>query len=320
MILKDLKFVQGAVAKKDLLPAMRHFRIEGGHVRSFNGSMAISSPIAFDIDCNPKADQLVKAITQCNDEIILSMTAGGRLRVQSGRFRAFVETVDGETIHPMPEGEEIHFNGDELLAACKVLQPFIGNDASRLWANGILLQGNSAFATNNASLIEYWLGTPVPFQIILPRACVNELLRVNEAPTYAQMDDRSITFHYTDGRWIRSQLLSGDWPMEKIIEILNGPCTPKVIPQALFDGIAALGKMADSSSRIYMEKGMLKTHLEEFTGGVYEVDELDFDGCYNLAIFGLLNDVAKTADFALYPSPALFFGDRVRGAIIGMRM
>jgi hypothetical protein len=319
-MLKDLKFVQGAVAKKDLLPAMTHFRIEGGQVRSFNGQMAISSPIAFDIDCNPKADQLVKAIQQCEDEIVLSMTAGGRLRVQSGRFRAFVETVEGETVHPLPEGDRIDFNGTDLLEACKILKPFIGNDASRPWANGILFQGHSAFATNNASAVEYWIGTPVPFQVILPRFCINEILRIDEAPEYAQLDDRSITFHYTDGRWIRTQLLEGEWPMEKLQEILNTPCKPRTIPPELFDGIATLQKMADGSSRIYMQNGMLKTHLEEFTGGVYEVDGLDFEGCYNLAIFGLLNGVALTADFTLYPSPALFFGDRVRGAIIGMRM
>jgi len=29
-MLRELKFVQGAVAKKDLLPAMTHFAIEGG--------------------------------------------------------------------------------------------------------------------------------------------------------------------------------------------------------------------------------------------------------------------------------------------------
>jgi len=319
-MLKDLKFVQGAVAKKDLLPAMTHFRIEGGHVRSFNGQMAISSPIAFDIDCNPKADQLVKAITQCEEDIVLSMTAGAKLRVQSGRFRAFVETVEGDTVHPLPEGDIVNFDGEQLLQACKVLKPFIGNDASRPWANGILLQGHSAFATNNASLAEYWLGTPVPFQITIPRFCVNEMLRVDEAPSYAQLHDRSITFHYTDGRWIRSQLLEGEWPFEKMQDILNAPCKPVPVPPELFTGLATLQKMADGSSRVYMQNGTLRTHLEDFTGGAYEVDGLDFEGCYNLSIFGLLKDVATTADFTLYPSPCLFFGDKVRGAIIGMRM
>jgi hypothetical protein len=34
----------------------------------------------------------------------------------------------------------------------------------------------------------------------------------------------------------------------------------------------------------------------------------------------LLEGVATHADFTRYPNPTLFFGDRLRGAIIGMRM
>lgn len=88
-MLKELKFVQGAVAKKDLLPAMTHFAIEGGHVRSYNGTLALSSPIPFDIDCKPKAGPLVQAIANCNDTVTLSMTPAGKLRIQSGKFWAF---------------------------------------------------------------------------------------------------------------------------------------------------------------------------------------------------------------------------------------
>lgn len=317
-MLKDLKFVQGAVAKKDLLPAMTHFRIEGGHVRGFNGQMAISSPIAFDIDCNPKADQLVKAITQCADEIVLSMTPGGKLRVQSGKFRAFVEVIEGETVHPLPEGDEVHFDGEQFLKACQQLYPFIGNDASRPWANGILLMAQSAFATNNVCLVEYWLGSPFPFIVNIPRACVNEILRVDEPPTHAQIHERSITFHYTDGRWIRSQLLDTTWP--DLTKILDQPANPKPLPEGFFEGIDTLKRVADGTSRIYIQDGLLRTHLEEQTGGSYEVDGLDFTGCYNIAMFSLLKGVVTTADFTTYPAPCLFFGDRLRGAIIGMRM
>lgn len=317
-MLKDLKFVQGAVAKKDLIPAMTHFRIEGGQVRSFNGQMAISSPIAFNIDCNPKASQLVKAIGQCEDEIVLSMTPGNKLRIQSGKFRAFVETVDGDTAHPLPEGDVINFDGEQLLKACQTLYDFIGNDASRPWTNGILFMGQSAFATNNVCLIEYWLGSPFPFVINVPRNCINELLRVDEPPTHAQIHERSITFHYTDGRWIRSQLLDTTWP--DLTKILDSAAKPSVIPPELFEGIETLKKMSDGTSRIYIQNGILRTHLEEFTGGIYEVDGLDFEGCYNIAMFSLMNGVATTADFTLYPAPCLFFGERVRGAIIGMRM
>ena len=56
-MLKELKFVQGAVSSKDFIPALTHFRIENGTVRSFNGLLALCSPIALDIDCTPKASR-----------------------------------------------------------------------------------------------------------------------------------------------------------------------------------------------------------------------------------------------------------------------
>jgi hypothetical protein len=280
--------------------------------------MAISSPLPFDINCTPKAEQLVKAISQCNETVTLNMTAGGRLRIQSGKFRAFIETVEGDTPHPMPEGDIVNFDGEQMLQACKLLAPFIGDDASRPWSNGILFMGQSAFATNNVCVIEYWLGSPFPFVINVPRDCIREMLRVNEAPTYAQIHERSITFHYSDHRWIRSQLMETTWP--DVAKILDVKSNPKPVPQDLFDGIETLKKMGDGASRVYFQDGLMRTSLEEFTGGTYDVDGLDFKGCYNMQMFALLNGVVTHADFTLYPDPCMFFGERIRGAIIGMRM
>lgn len=233
-MLKELKFVQGAVGKKDLLPAMTHFQIQNGHVRSYNGTLAISSPLPFNIDCCPKADQLVKAISQCEEVITLSMTPGGKLRVQSGKFRAFVENTEDTGFHPVPEGEPLAFDGAALFEAIKILYPFIGNDASRPWTNGILLNGQSAFATNNTCIVEFWLGNPFPRQINIPRAAIKEMLRVDEAPTHGQLAGNSITFHYADGRWIRSQLLGTEWPFDMIKKILDRDNQPVPVPPDLF--------------------------------------------------------------------------------------
>lgn len=317
-MLTELKFVQGAVAKKDLLPAMTHFRIEGGHVRSYNGMLALSSPIPFDLDCIPKADQLVRAISNCQDTISLSLTAGDRLSVRSGQFQAYVQCVDGETPHVMPAGEVVNFDGEVLLAAFKALYPFVGNDASRPWTNGILLRDQSAFSTNNVCLVEYWLGTNVPFVVNVPRAAIKEMLRVDEAPTHAQLDKHSITFHYTDGRWIRSQLLDTTWP--DIAKILNVPSNAKPIDDRLFEGMDQLKGLADGTGRMYILEGKLRTHLEDYTGGVFEIPGLDFEGCYQIQMLSLLRGVVTHADFSLYPGPCMFFGERVRGALIGMHM
>jgi hypothetical protein len=318
-MLRELKFVQGAVAKKDLLPAMTHFRIERGTVRSYNGTLAISCPIPLDIDCCPKADAMVRAIANCQESTTIAMTPSGRLSIRSGRFRALVETIQGETPHVFPAGEPFAFDGEAFVEACKVLEPFIGSDASRPWSNGVLLEGQSAYATNNTCLVQYWLGNAFPLRVNVPRAAIKEVLRVGEPPTHGQVDASSITFHYTDGRWIRSQLLAVEWPMDLIAGLLDQPSNPLPVPEGFFEGLEKIRGMVDGTSRVYLKDGALRTHADHDEGAAWDVD-LPAEGLYNLNMLSLLSGVVTHIDLTPYPGPALFFGDRLRGAIVGMRM
>lgn len=317
-MLKELKFVQGAVSKKEFIPAMTHFNIREGKVRAYNGVLALSSPVPFNIDCNPKAVDLVRAISKCEDQISLTMTPAGKLRIHSGEYRKFIDCVDGDMPHVGPEGEHVAIDGGKLLEACKTLARFIGNDASRPWTNGILLRGQSAFATNNVCLVEYWLGAPVPFEVNVPRAAIAEMLRVDEAPTHAQLDKSSVTFHYADERWIRTQLFSTEWP--DLSKVLNHKCDPQPINEKLFEGLEKLKDSGDDIGRVYLKDGMLRTHLEDDVGASFTMSQLPGEGCYQIHMLNLLEGVATTADFNRYPEPCLFFGDQLRGAIIGMRM
>ena len=320
-MLKELKFVSGAVAKKDLLPAMTHFCIEGGHVRSYNGTLALSSPIAFNLDCKPKATDLVKAINNCNETITLSMTDTGRLRIQSGSFKAFIECVQGDTPHVMPEGEEIHFDGEQLLKAVTTLERFVGSDASRPWSNGILLRGQSAFATNNVCLVEYWTGFQFPLVVNIPLLAVREMLRINEAPTHGQVTENSITFHYEDGRWIRTQLYNTEWP--DLAKVLDAPCKAEPLSDIIFEGAESLKPFADKMGRVYLEGETMRTHLDPNEGASFSLEghvPYDLEGIYQIEMLKLLKGVATSIDFSLFPSPAIFYGDRLRGAIVGMKL
>ncbi len=324
-MLKELRFVQGAVAKKDLLPAMTHFRIENGTVRSYNGTLAISSPIALDLDCCPQAAALVKAISSCEEATTITLTAGAKLSVRSGKFRALVDTIQGQTPHVEPEGEPLAFDGTALVEAFKVVEPFIGTDASRPFTNGVLLDQGSAYATNNTCLVQYWIGGAFPLRVNVPRAMVKEVLRVGEAPTHGQVTNGSITFHYTDGRWIRSQLLNTDWPYDTIAKLLDQPGNPQPLPVDFFTGLATVKGSADGANRVYLADGALRTSIvqddtgEYIEGSLYEL-ELPGEGLYNLQMLSLLDGVVTAADFVRYPEPALFYGEKLRGAIVGMRM
>lgn len=321
-MLRELKFVQGAVAKKDFVPAMTHFSIQNGFVRAYNGTIALCSPIQLDINCTPKALALVRAIEQCEEVITVNLTPAGKLKIQSGGFKAFVENAESYPIDVEPSGEDVQIDGEAFLAACRTMEPFIGNDASRRWANGLLLKGSSAFATNNTILCEYWIGTPFPYIVCIPNEAVDEILRVNEPPIRVQMDRTNMTFHYTDGRWIRTQLLDAQgWPHEKVSEILSSPHNMKPIDERIFAGIEKLKKMADGSSRLYIRDGMLRTHVDNpEEGASFDLTGVEWKGCYQIHMLGLLKGKVTHADFTTYPAPCLFAGGMMRGAIIGMRM
>ena len=54
-MLAALKFVQGAVARRDFVPALTHFYIADGFVKGYNGRIAICAPIDVDLVATPKA-------------------------------------------------------------------------------------------------------------------------------------------------------------------------------------------------------------------------------------------------------------------------
>jgi len=317
-MLKSLKFVQGSVAKKDFVPSLSHFRIENGTVRGYNGMLALCSPIPFDITCAPKAEPLVKAISNCVETVQLAMTQAGRLSIRSGKFKAFVDCVDGDTPHVQPEGEHVVIEGAALLQAFKTVAPFIGDDASRPWSNGVLLLGQSAFATNNITLVEYWTGITVPRPLNIPRAAVREMLRINEVPESAQLTDVSITFHYSGGRWLRTQLFETQWP--DLSKVLNKESNPQPVDARLFEALTNLKPFTDKMGRIlFRGAGKIATHDDETEGAGYELEGFDHTGVYQIDMLGLLQGNVKTIDWSLYPAPCMFFGDKLRGAIVGMR-
>lgn len=317
-ILESLRFVQGSVAKKDFLPAMTHFVIENGTVRGYNGCIALCSPISFDIDCKPHAVELVHAVSHCDETIVMSMTDAGRLRLVAGNYKAFVKCVTEETPHVLPEGETVTLPGEQMLNALKVIEPFIGEDASRPWSNGVLLRGQSAFATNNVCLIEVWLGAEFPRTVNVPHAAVKEILRIGEVPTHAQLAQNSITFHYSDKRWIRSQLFNTEWPdLQRILEVESNP---QPIDERLFLGLEKIRKRADAMSRVFIKGGVLSTVEDDGEGAQYTVPGLQCEGAYAIPMLELLKGVATRIDFTTYPKPCLFYGQSLRGAIIGMKM
>lgn len=317
---KELKFVSGAVGKKNFIPELQHFKIENRHVRSYNGVIALCSPINFDIDCIPKAEPFVKAINNCEENIVLGMTKANRLSVRSGVFKAFIDCLPmDKEAHVEPEGDMvIQIDGEKLVEGLSVVHKFIGRDAARPWSTGALLSNQSIYATNNVVFVEHWMGFSLPKPCNIPFQAVNEIIRIKDAPITAQMSDTSLTFHYPDGKWIRCQLLDNDWP-DVVPLFANATGENKMeLTDDLFAGVAAVKPFTDEFGRLHFYDGGVHTSRAKEEGASFDLTTT-FEGVYQHEMISLLEGVATHADLTCYPKPCPFFGDKVRGLIIGMR-
>lgn len=315
-MLESLKFVQGAVATKDFVPELTHFHIQGGMIRGYNGLIALGGPIDLNLDICPKATSLIKAIQACKEAIQLHVTPAGKLAIKSGKFKVYIDCIDKAYPDVAPEGEFLKVEGG-ILKALRKLAPFISEDASKAWSRGILFRGQSAFSTNNVVLAEYWLGYKFPMEINIPRAAVNELIRINEEPIGLQFAENSISFHFSNDRWMRTQVLSTGWP--DLNRILNNEANPKPWPTDFFTALTDIAPFVDELGRVIFQPGKLMTSRDDGHGATFEVEGLENEGIYNIKYLQSLKDIATSIDLSKYPAPVLFFGENIRGAIIGMR-
>ena len=320
-MLNDLKFAAGAIARKDFVPSLTHFRIADGRIYGFNGLLAISTPTDLAVSCVPKAASLIKAMEKVDEgtELVLNLTQAGKLSIKAGRFRVYVECIEEKDAIPAvtPAGAMIALPGG-LVQVFEKLQPFVSVDASRPWSRGILLRGQSAFATNNIVLIEHWLPYVFPHDVNIPAEAVREIIRIGMEPTHMQIEERAVTFHYASGAWLRTGVGALEWP--DLAKVLERPCNTQPVPEGFFDGLRRLDAFADKTNRVYLRGGTLATHMEEGEGACVDLDDFGGTGCYNLKQLVHLENAATEIDLSLYPGPCIFFGGMIRGAIIGQRM
>jgi DNA polymerase III sliding clamp (beta) subunit (PCNA family) len=316
-MLEALKFVQGAVAKKDFVPTLMHFHILNRRILGYNGNLAISSPIDLDIEACPSAVPFVKAIKTCRDTAALHITASGKLAIKSGAFRVYVDCTAEPFPYIEPQGEHISLEGVKLLPVLKKLLPMVALDASRPWASGILFRGQSAYATNNVVLIEHWLGYEFPVNINLPVLTIKELLRIKEEPIGLQVSDNSITFFFEGDRWLRSQVTTLEWPdISRILSVENNAVA---LPDGLFSAVADLANFTGELDQLFFQGETLSTVPHKDDGAQMEVPGLQGDGCFQATQLLLLEGVAEKVDFTAYPAPCIFYGENCRGAIVGVK-
>lgn len=313
-----LKFVQGAVQRNGISPELEHFQIKNGRVVGFNGYMALSAPIDLSIEAMPKAVMFHKALQACGDTIAIDQTPAGRLHIKSGGFSAYIPCIDKEVFEATPMGELFPAPANLASIFARML-PLIGDDASRPWAMGLAVGDGTYTATNNVIVLQIWDGHTLP-TFNCPRFAVAEIARIKEDPVSIQLDPgSSVTFHFADGRWLRTQLLTQEWPAAKMNSIMDKPSSPHPFPDGFF---AAVNKLVpfveDKTSAIYFTADGVSTGVAGAEEGAMVTLAGLPKAAFRLKALLMLEHEIQTIDLSTHPNPCLFFGPNSRGALIGL--
>ena len=281
----------------------------------------MQAPLPVNLDCAPNAGQFFKAIAACEDTISLTLDKG-RLVVRSGRFKSSVDCTDPERFPIVQPQGQIFPLSLPIVPVLKKLLPFVSTDELRPWACGILFANNSAFASNNISIVEHWL--PVAFPVIahLPTDAIKELIRLKIEPQAVQVEAHQVTFHLPGGAWIACQLTVHKWPdVAKIFERAQGYAGKwhkGAELETVLNDVAKLAPFADEMGRIRFLPGEVSTSPANAEGTSLACPESPGAGVFQSGQLLSLRGVAHSVGFGAYPAPVPFFGENLRGVIASM--
>lgn len=327
-MIEKLDIVKGGVAKKDLTPVLKHLKIANGWVTATNGRLTIATPIPEvpDLDIIVPADKFILAIKSCKQpkfKVVTNETNGvQRLSITGKKFRALLPLMVDVTF-PSPEIVGDNVQSNDLLSAIKKIAGFVGEDASRPWACGILLYQNMAYATNNTLLVEtpvQWDGPPIN----LPDFAIEELLRLKRDIRQIKTNGQNITFELEDNIWINSSVLSTNWPnvknmFDKVdfsnVQELDPELLPAIQYLIPFCPDKKFPRIHFSESGVSTDPGSheASTEFEGLPESIWRAEPL-------LQMLDRIKSQAISSDFSQWPKACPWVReDGVKGLIIGLR-
>lgn len=155
------------------------------------------------------ADKLAALIGVCKSEPEINVT-DQFLTVKSGKVRGRVQLVQDQYPRTTPDPPDAKALPG-ITSVLKALLPFAAEDASRPWATSVCLRDGYGYATNNVVIARHPLQGKVRNVINIPSLSVQSIVERGDVTTIGH-SDTSVTFYYEDGSWVRSLLVSGDWP------------------------------------------------------------------------------------------------------------
>lgn len=320
---KALDFIKVAqVDKANDLKTKSHCRLAAGYAVAFDGVLALGHPIDEDLNLCPHTYRLTDALKRCKQTLSITQLEGDKLVIKSGGFRAVIPCLNPAALPYAVPDVQAGVIDESIKEGFAMLNPIISGAGQTTVEASLLLQNNSMVATDRQVMLEFWHGINLPDGLAIPKQAVTAVCKISLKPVGIGVSDRTVTFHYDGGAWLRTQLYGEEWP--DITRILNAgdPSKAVPVPPALFDAIDAVSSFSNdliSNGAIFTFDGKIGSHNTEEHGATYELDGVTPGLCFGAKHLSALKGVATSVDMVGENGITYFYGERTRGAVAQRR-
>jgi hypothetical protein len=317
-LLSALQFISAAQTDVGAL-YQTHCMIKDGWIKAFDGVLTIGAKVDIDLAACPHTLTFLDAVAKSGSNFAIVQLAPDKIAVKGPNgFRAFVSCLaDPATLANIPPDANIAPVNGELVKALAAVHPVVSDKGERLVEKAILLRSGSALACDGKLAVECWHGLDLP-SVLLPKAAALALIKAGKEPVGFGVGKASVTFHFADESWIRTQLYIETYPAEQIDGILNEQYRPWPLPANFFEALKAIESFSEGIA--YFGENMLRTHNSGNVGATHELHGIPANVAYKIKYLLAAQSFMERVDFQGRKQNCYFQSDNVRGVIMQWQM
>jgi hypothetical protein len=313
-LLQAIKTIN-TVLSKDGQIYETHVRLENNWASAQTQILSIGEKITEDLNACPNAHTLEAALAKCGQSVSITQL-DTKLSIKSDKFRALVPCLPSENLPRAYPDPPVAALDDRLKASLLAVAPLALDENSVVTAS-VLIHAGTVTATDRKVIIQSWHGIDLPPNLAIPKAVINPLIKNAKKLKAFGFSRGSVTFHFEDDSWLKSQMMAEQWP--DVSRILDRPCNAWPLPEDFYIGVKSLEPFSEDGF-VHFDANKMLSHSEESLGASYEVYGLPKGPAFNIKQLKMIEPFAQKVDF-LADGPngkcLMFFGDKVRGMIAG---
>ncbi len=314
-----IQWLDDALGASTLVHEMTHFQFSEDGISSTDGRLKAFRPCdTHGIKALVPGSELRRILKATDKELTVS-EEDNFVRLSAGRFKAKIPILDERAVWDTYEPEGWAPLPVNLVEAVRQVRPFVAEDATHLWAMGVVLSGNNVIATNNVCLASVPCELHGSPEIILPVWAVDFLLDRSNAKAWSG-DSGRLAFKWEDGSWMTSVLIDDKFPANLVtmLEEFQGKEPPTKITEDFRAAYGTLAPLADSYIEFHAEHMSVQHKTATVEEGVgCAVPEGSEYTRWTVKHLDKVMQVATEWDPGSYPKPSAFKGPLVSGCIVG---